>query len=151
VADVKKSADDPAAASDGAGTGSQATAAPAAPEAAAAHAAPAEKKPRKDRQTGRKLLAGFNALRTRIATVVWLIAVVCALFLAVGALLVALKMNGANPIVGFVKDGAHLLDLGKFKTFDGKNALVKDRLTNWGIAAVIYLLVGKVLDRIIRP
>jgi hypothetical protein len=143
VADVKKSADDPAATTDGAegagGTGGGSTS-----------AAP-EKKPRKDRQTGRKLLAGFNALRTRIATVVWLIAVVCALFLAVGALLVALKMNGANPIVGFVKDGAHVLDLGTFKAFDGKNALVKDRLTNWGIAAVIYLLAGKLLDRLIRP
>ena len=43
------------------------------------------------------------------------------------------------------------IDLGEFKEFDGKDAPVKAALTNWGIAAVIYLVVGKVLDRIIRP
>jgi hypothetical protein len=163
VTDVKPAADDPSATTGGAsagpstdsgastdaGTGSGANGTQVA-QAEKRDAAP-EVKPKKDRQVGRKLVAGFNALRSRIATVVWLIAVVCALFLAVGALMVALKMNGSNAIVAFIKDGARFLDLGKFKTFDGKNALVKDRLTNWGIAAVIYLLVGKLLDRIIRP
>jgi hypothetical protein len=91
------------------------------------------------------------AVRSRLASVVWLVAVVCALFLAVGALLVALKMNQDNPIVGFVIDGAKKLDFGEFKKFEGKNARVQAALVNWGIAAVIYLLIGKVLDRIIRP
>lgn len=106
---------------------------------------------RKDRQTGRKVVAGANAVRSRIASLVWLVAVVCALFLAVGALMVALKMNQDNAIVAFVLDGAEKLDLGDFKEFTGKDAAVKSALTNWGIAAVIYLVVGKVLDRIIRP
>ncbi len=95
--------------------------------------------------------AGSNALRVKIASVVWLVAVICALFLAVGALLVALKMNQDNSIVSFVLDGARKLDFGEFKTFDGKDAAVKSALTNWGIAAVIYLVAGKILDRIIRP
>ena len=94
---------------------------------------------------------GVRAVRTKLASAVWLVAVVCALFLAVGALLVALKMNPDNAIVAFILDGADLLDLGEFKTFEGKDAAVKAALTNWGIAAVIYLLVGKLLDRIIRP
>ncbi len=61
---------------------------------------------RKDRQVGKKVVAGTNAIRSRIASVVWLVAVVCALFLAVGALLVALKMNQDNAIVAFVLDVA---------------------------------------------
>lgn len=103
------------------------------------------------RATRDKLKSGGRDLRSKIASVVWLAAVVCALFLAVGALLVALKMNPDNAIVGFILDGADKLDLGEFKEFDGKNAAVKSALTNWGIAAVIYLVVGKVLESIIRP
>ena len=100
---------------------------------------------------GKKVVAGTNAVRSRIASVVWLVAVVCALFLAVGALLVALEMNQNNAIVSFVLDGARKLDFGTFKDFTGKSAATKEALTNWGIAAVIYLVIGKVLDRIIRP
>lgn len=103
------------------------------------------------RDAGRAVVAGANAVRSRIASLVWLVAVVCALFLAVGALLIALDMNQANPIVGFICDTARKLDFGSFKDFTGKNAHVKSVLTNWGIAAVIYLIAGKVLDRVIRP
>ena len=53
-----------------------------------------------------KLKARANAVRSKIATVVWLAAVVCALFLAVGALLIALKANEDNAIVSFIIDGA---------------------------------------------
>lgn len=96
------------------------------------------------------------SIRSKIASVVWLVAVVCALFLAVGALLMALKANQENTVVAFVLDGAALLE-GPFSReggifeFDGKNAEVKNALVNWGIAAVVYLVIGKVLDRLIRP
>ena len=106
---------------------------------------------KEDRKSRSKVRAGANVVRSRIASLVWLVAVVCALFLAVGALLVALKMNQDNAIVGFVVDGAKKLDFGDFKKFSGKDADVKGALTNWGIGAVIYLVVGKVLDRVIRP
>ena len=106
---------------------------------------------KKDRQVGKKVVAGTDAIRSRIASVVWLVAVVCALFLAVGALMIALGMNQDNAIVAFVLDGARKLDFGTFKDFTGKSAATKSALTNWGIAAVIYLVIGKVLDRIIRP
>jgi hypothetical protein len=99
----------------------------------------------------KRLVARTNAIRSRIASAVWLVAVVCALFLAVGALMVALKMNQDNSIVGFVIDGAERLDFGNLKEFTGKNAAAKSALTNWGIAAVLYLLAGKVVDRAIRP
>ena len=111
----------------------------------------ADTEQKKDRKVPRKVLAGTNAIRSKIASVVWLVAVVCALFLAVGALMVALKMNQDNAIVAFVLDGAEKLDLGEFKEFTGKDAAVKGALTNWGIAAIIYLVAGKILDRLIRP
>ena len=97
-----------------------------------------------------------NSIRSKVASVVWLIAVVCALFLAVGALLIALKANQENSVVAFVLDGAGLLE-GPFSReggifeFDGKNAEVKNALVNWGLAAIVYLVIGKILDRLIRP
>ena len=100
--------------------------------------------------------AKANAVRTKVASVVWLVAVVCAVFLAVGALLVALKANQDNSIVKLVLDVADALD-GPFSrengifTFTGKDAATKSALVNWGIAAVVYLVLGKILDRIIRP
>ena len=96
-------------------------------------------------------------MRSKVATVVWLLAVVCALFLAVGALLIALKANEDNSIVEFIISGAEKLD-GPFSLTDGiftfpddQDGRVKSALTNWGIAAVVYLVIGKILDRIIRP
>ena len=112
---------------------------------------------RGQRSTGQKVKRGSDAVRSKLASLVWLVAVVCALFLAVGALLIALGANQDNAIVKFVLDVADVLDLDVFGrhtgifTFDGKDAATKGALVNWGIAAVAYLVVGKVLDRIIRP
>ena len=49
------------------------------------------------------------------------------------------------------------MDLGVFyrddgvKEFTGENAATKNALFNWGLAAVVWLVVGRILDRIIRP
>ena len=96
-------------------------------------------------------------IRTRVAQLVWLVCVVCALFLAIGALTYALDANPDNALVGFVRDGANAVDLGVFslengiKEFVGKNSDTKNALFNWGLGAVFWLVVGRVLDRIIRP
>jgi hypothetical protein len=96
-------------------------------------------------------------VRTRIAQVVWLLFVVAALFLAVGALCIALDFNRDNALVAFVLDGAELFDLDIFsrtdgiKQFSGEDAQTKNALLNWGIAAIAYLVVGRILERIIRP
>jgi len=83
-----------------------------------------------------------------------------ALILAVGALLIALHGAGSNPDNGlykFVVNSGDKLDLGAFSrdnglfSFEGGDALTKNALTNWGIAAVVWLVVGRVLDRVIRP
>ena len=99
----------------------------------------------------------LSSVRVRIAQLVWLVCVVCALFLAIGALLVALDANEKNSLVAFVLDGANAVDLGVFsrtngiKDFSGDNAEVKNALFNWGLGAIAYLVVGRILDRIIRP
>jgi len=108
------------------------------------------------RAGGEKVKAGADAVRSRIASLVWLLAVICALVLAVGALLVALKANDGNAIVKFVLDAADTLDLGVFSRDNGiftfsAGQEVKSALVNWGIGAVAYLVVGKILDRVIRP
>jgi hypothetical protein len=116
-----------------------------------------EPKQRRARQTGAKVKKGTDAIRTRIASLVWLVAVLCALVLAAGALLVALKANPDNAIVKFVLDAADTLDLEVFSRDNGifkpenDPQGVKSALINWGIGALAYLVVGKVLDRIIRP
>jgi hypothetical protein len=96
-------------------------------------------------------------VRTRVAQVVWLVFVVAALFLAIGALCIALDFNRDNALVAFVLDGAAFFDLDIFsrndgiKQFSGEDADTKNALLNWGIAAVAYLVVGRILERIIRP
>jgi hypothetical protein len=96
-------------------------------------------------------------VRTRVAQVVWLLFVVAALFLAVGALCVALDFNEKNALVQFAIDGADAVDLGVFsredgiKQFTGDNAATKNALFNWGIGAVVWLVVGRIVERVIRP
>lgn len=96
-------------------------------------------------------------MRLRLAQVVWIAAVVCALFLAGGALLIALDANTGNALVKFVLDVADAVDLDVFSRdngifkFDGSDAATKNALANWGLAAIAYLVVGRILERIIRP
>lgn len=109
------------------------------------------------RNAGAAVKKGTSTVRSKLASLLWLVAVVCALFLAVGALLVALKANPENPVVKFILDGAATLDLGVFSPEEGLfpvekgRSMVEATLINWGLAAVAYLIVGKVVDRIIRP
>jgi hypothetical protein len=118
-----------------------------------------EQKPKRGAAAAAKAKAGSDWIRLRIAQLVWLVCVLAALFLAVGALLIALgdSVNRSNDLVQFVLDTADKLDLGVFDldegvfSFHGKNAETKDALLNWGLAAVTWLIAGRILDRIIRP
>ena len=96
-------------------------------------------------------------IRGIVARVVWGICLVLALVLATAAFSVALKANGNNDLVKSIRDFADAVDLGWFdldnpvKDFNDPNGDVKTALFNYGIAAVLYLIVGRVLERIIRP
>jgi hypothetical protein len=114
--------------------------------------------PKPDRSAQAK--AVVNQVRTRLAQVVWIVCVVAALFLAAGALCIALKANPENDLVKFITDTADKLDLGVFSRgkdgvahFTGRThaAETKNALVNWGLAAVVWLVGGKLLERVIRP
>ena len=95
--------------------------------------------------------------RNLVAQVVWLVCVIAALVLAIAALLFAVKANDGNDLVKFVKDFADDIDLGVFdlssgiKQFHGHNALIKTALLNYGVGAIVYLIIGRILERIIKP
>jgi hypothetical protein len=103
--------------------------------------------------------AAANLVRTRIAQLVWIVCVLAALILAIGALCIALKANQDNDLVKFFIDTADKLDLGVFSRTDGvahwkghsHEAVTKNACVNWGLAAVVWLIAGKVLERLIRP
>ncbi|MGZ4448557.1 MAG: hypothetical protein ACXVW4_02085 [Nocardioides sp.] len=103
------------------------------------------------------MAARTNKVRVLLARVVWLVFALAALFLAVGALLVALKANPDNGLVRFVLDTAARVDLGVFsrhngiKEFTGSDAATKNALFNWGLGAVAWLVVGRIVERVIRP
>ena len=81
-------------------------------------------------------------MRLRLAQVVWLVCVVAALFLAVGALLIALDAATAQRPGEVRPRRRRQLDLGVFdrttaiQAVHGKNAETKNALLNWGLAAV---------------
>lgn len=117
-----------------------------------------EKKSRRPRPTISK--DAVNRVRTRVAQVVWIVCVVCALILALGALCVALKANPTNNAVRFILDTAKKLDFGIFER--GKNgvyhaagathaARTKNAIVNWGLAALVWLVGGQIVSRIIKP
>ena len=101
--------------------------------------------------------ATVSRVRTVLAQVVWLLFLLAALFLAVGALLIALDANEKNDLVKLVLEGADVVDLGVFARdngvmkFEGSSADTKNALFNWGLGAVAWLIVGRILERIIRP
>lgn len=110
---------------------------------------------------GKAVKKGSDLIRSRIASIVWLIAVLAAVVLAVGALLYALDANMKNDIVKGVLDTARKIDGPFWRIFEfhqdtkgpgqGPPDQTKDHLVNWGLAAVAYLVAGRILDRVIRP
>jgi hypothetical protein len=101
--------------------------------------------------------ARLSRVRLLLAQVVWTVAVVAALLLALGALLIAVKANQDNALVKLVLHVADAVDLGVFdrdngiKQFTGGDAAVKNALFNWGIGALAWLLAGRLVERLLRP
>jgi hypothetical protein len=109
-------------------------------------------------RTGRAK-AAVSAVRSRLAQLIWIVCALAALVLAVGALCIALRANLDNSLVDFCIDTADKLDLGVFSRSDGvahwtghsHSVLTKNALVNWGLAAVVWLVVGRIVERIVRP
>ena len=131
------------------------TAAPARPtEAATADAPQRTRSRRAGSGVSRDQVKGaVNGVRERVAAIVWILTVIAAVILAAGALLIALDANPNNDLVDSVIGWAGDLDgpFNKMFTFDGENAATKEALVNWGLAALAWLIGGKIASSIIRP
>jgi hypothetical protein len=97
-------------------------------------------------------------LRLNMAAIVKIVFTGLAVVLALGALLVAAgdRISASNSLVRFVWwlcrliDGPFSRDQGVF-VFDGANAEKLDAVVNWGCAAVLYMVIGNALQKILRP
>jgi len=88
--------------------------------------------------------------RLQIARLINLIASLVALVLIAGIALVVLKANPSNEIVKAVEDAARWLA----GPFDGMFSLKKhttEIAVNWGVAAVVWFLLGRLIARIVAP
>lgn len=95
--------------------------------------------------------SGVRKLRNLIASLIWLVAVLVAAVLALGALFTALdQTNQSNEIVRWILERGHDL-VGPFKDLFRLETAKNTLLVNWGIAALVYLIAGKILERFIRP
>jgi hypothetical protein len=100
------------------------------------------------RRSSRRVAVGRG--RLQIARLITMIASIVALILVVGIALVVLKANPSNQVVSAITDAARWLA----GPFDGMFSFAKHRVevaVNWGIAAVVWFLVGRLLARIIAP
>jgi hypothetical protein len=135
------------------------TSSPAKPAGPTAEEKAAKKAERRQAAAERRHTASkaVDQVRSLLAQLLWILFLVAALFLAVAALLIALDANRDNQLVDFVLQGANRVDLGVFsrqdgiKQFGGDNAATKNALFNYGIGAVCWLVVGRIVDRIVRP
>ena len=91
---------------------------------------------------------GSGAVMGTLARVVRLIVGIVVLILVAGIVLVLLKANPTNAIVADVHDAARWF-AGPFDgIFSFHNARVA-LAVNWGLAAVVYLIVGGLIARLL--
>ncbi len=98
----------------------------------------------------RRSLVAADSGRATVARVIGGITAIAALILIAGIVLVLLKANASNDIVGAVRDAASWLA----GPFEGMFSFDKQRTeiaVNWGIAAAVWLIVGRLLARVIAP
>lgn len=115
-------------------------------------------------KVGKRQLPQMNVdskkVRTTIARIVWAVCVFFALVLAAEVLLIAIEANESNDLVMFIRETADKVDLGLFdlsdpiKDFNEKVPNFSDTgtaLFNYGLAAIAWLVIGRVADSVIRP
>lgn len=90
-----------------------------------------------------------------MAALVWTLGLAAALLLALGALLATLHASPSGTLTGAVlrvdgRIGGPFFHLIEFMR-NGHQDVALERLVNWGIAAVLYLLAARLLDEFIHP
>ena len=84
-----------------------------------------------------------------LARVVDIVVAIVAVIIAAGVLLVVLEANPANEIVEAVLDAARWL-VGPFEDFFTLDDEKLQVAVNWGLALVVYVLVGRGLSTLLR-
>lgn len=100
----------------------------------------------------------IDQIRSTMSKVLRVAFLFFALALALGAFLVAAHENVSqdNGLVKFILNVADFID-GPFSrdngifSFHGSNAEAKNAVVNWGIAALVYLAVGRYAQRVLGP
>lgn len=106
--------------------------------------------------------AGTRRAGTRGTVIGKVLRSICTMFalvLAVSATLLVAEANSGNRLVMFVVGAADRLDLAVFDVdngvmkFTGDRADLKNALFNRGIAALVWLFIGRTLERVVagRP
>jgi uncharacterized protein YggT (Ycf19 family) len=97
---------------------------------------------------GAGVAAGARSGLWMLARIVSLITAIVVGIIVIGIVLVLLKANPSNQIVSFFHDTAKTL-VGPFKdvfSVKGRKGIV----LNWGLAAVVYAIVGGFIARLLR-
>jgi hypothetical protein len=115
---------------------------PAGPAAAVDQPATMSRRQRRRGATGSARGAGL------LARAVHLIVSIVVLIIVAGILLVLLKANPSNSIVSEVHDWARSL-AGPFDGMFGFHNAHVAIAVNWGIAAVVYLFVGRLIAQLL--
>ena len=104
--------------------------------------------PRATTASRRSLAVG--SARAGLARAVDLIGAAVALILIAGILLVLLGANRQNGLVQAIRDAADWL-AGPFNGLFSLKPHKVELAVNWGIAAVVWLLLARLIARVIRP
>jgi hypothetical protein len=94
--------------------------------------------------------SGARRLRVALAAAITLVTGLIAALIVIGIAFVVFDANRDNSVVSWVHDAAKFF-VGPFDgMFKPKNHHAEVAL-NWGIAALVYVLVGRLLARLISP
>jgi hypothetical protein len=92
--------------------------------------------------------AGAAVARASLARAVILVTSIIALVLILGIVLTLLEANRSNDIVQAVRDAAGVL-AGPFDDLFRLDSNKAEKAVNWGIAAVIWLALGRLVARLL--
>ena len=93
-------------------------------------------------------VAAYGALGLLARAIELAVAVVAAI-IAIGVLLVVLEANPSNDIVDLILDAARWL-VGPFKDFFTIDDRKLEVAVNWGLALLVYVLVGRTIAGVVR-
>ena len=88
--------------------------------------------------------------RTGVARAISILTTVIVLFIIAGILLVVLEANPSNDIVSVINDVAETL-VSPFENLFTLDEQKVEVAVNWGLAALVYAIIGRVLARLAAP